>query len=202
MMAASSADIYRGHGASSVDAPVLAVLTPCSASSDASSGGLTPARIMAYKMKRPCSICIWRNAVLPRDGTEESPTKEIHTPVQEMQHTGHPEYFIRMQIAMHERLPDLWMDIAVTQKLHAGSPRRNMHGTRWFRCPTRNMRPLSPVPSSHLQTVTESITDYYGTMIYPQPTALILCFIWCQLYISSQRTRGHQDHQESWQTRA
>ena len=45
----------------------------------------------------------------------------------------------------------------------------NVTGVGWFRLPTRNMPPLSPMPSSHLQTVTESITDYYGRMIDPEP---------------------------------
>ena len=114
--------------------------------------------------------------MLPRDVTEESPAREIHTPVSAMGHTGHPDYFIKMQRAMHEQLPDLWMTIAKTRKLHAGSPRKSVQGIRWFRCPTRTMRALSSVPSHHLQTMAENITDYSGNKIYPQPDGTYTMF--------------------------
>ena len=158
---------------------------------------------MAYREKRPCRICIFRNKVLPLPhNTDESPTTEIHTPVQEMQHTGHPEHFIRMQTAKHEQLPDQWLDIVRTRKLCAGSPLLTITGLGWFRFPTRNMRPLSPMPSEHLRTVTESITDVCGRMIHPAPTPLILCFTWCALGTSSRRTRRHQYQTEFFQTQA
>ena len=122
-----------------------------------------------------CRICAWRNKVLPENNDASPMAAEIYTPVHEMQRTGLlSELSTRMHAAMHEKPPPLWMHILRTQKLCAGL--LLLEQERWFRFPTRNMRPLSPMSSPHHQTTTESITDHHGTVIYPEPDGTYILF--------------------------
>ena len=92
---------------------------------------------------------------------DESPVGDFHTPVHEM-HKTRNEDAVRVQIAMHEEPTPLWKQVVLTNKLHAGVFVSG--NNRWYRYPTRNMRPLGPM-SSHFQTTTAFITGYYGTTV-------------------------------------
>jgi hypothetical protein len=112
---------------------------------------------------------------MPPEG-DESPVPEVHTPVQEKKV---PARVLEMWTALHEPLPAMWIDIVMTHRLH---PPDFALGNEWFRFPLRNMRPLSPEPSSHFQTATHSISDYHGKVVVPGPDGNFTLFHMAQVH--------------------
>ena len=148
-------------------APIPAASIPPAAISPAVLACCITARRMRMDKKRPCEICTWRNEVLP---DPDSPVSDEHTPLNEMHESGRSHWNIAIMAAMHT-LPNsqIWMDILDTEKLVAGCPiaDRDAEGRKWFRLPTRGMRPLARCPADHHQTTTSFIKDWSGKEIVP-----------------------------------
>ena len=133
-------------------------------------GSTTSSSMLAYR-KRPCPICVWRNAVLPND-EPDSPVSDFHTPVNEMHDSDRSDINIDIMTAMHNKPHQIWIDILSTEKLVTGCvifplARHDPKGRRWFRFPTRSMRSMSLHPAAHHQTETTVINDYHGETIVP-----------------------------------
>ena len=93
--------------------------------------------------KKPCKICNWRHRVLPRldegldeESDEEHAEWEWLSPVR-----------ARVLRALHRQPPAIWMQILNTKRLCAGActgmgiPGMPLH--TYFRCPLRDMSPIS-----------------------------------------------------------
>ena len=147
-------------------APIPAASIPPAATSPAALACCITARRMRMHRKRPCKICTWRNKVLP---VPDSPVSECHTPLNEMHESDRSDINIALMEAKHTQPNQIWMEILRTEKLKAGCPIDDLDplGRRWFRLPTRDMRPLARHPSDHHQTTTSFIKDWSDKEIVP-----------------------------------
>ena len=113
-----------------------------------------------------CAKCVWRNQVLPCEQGSHEVGHEASDMENETEDVREGRARRRDLLRAMHTIPDgIWLRILNTYKLMSGIPfRMGVHD--WFKFPLRNMQPWRHCISSHLQTLTESITDSAGFNYY------------------------------------